>query len=395
LIPLICITLVGLSVAQALVFLALPLLAIHRFDALNVHLGLLGAVAGAVYMLMSLFSGRISERLPIRGQLMGAAALLATMSYVAFLSPSLAFLIGVNVALACGFGLLWAPLEGAMSRLTRPSRMRANMGWYNLSWSSGMSAGFFLFSLVESYALHVAAALFFASCLALLFLRAPNATRAVPIKASGDRPPVNPLRRPFLLLGWSGLFAGCFAFAASRQFFPKLATECLITDSTIGLIVGTGFAAQTIGMVVMGRFGGWHYRRAAVYAGEICVAAACVLIAVGRTPAVFTVGQALLGFAIAILYSCSLYYSLEDPADAHRNTSVHEALMGLGHMTPLVSGYIADRLSLTPVSFYIAAGAALFFLGIQVVLQPRRRIADERMSSLEGVIVPEERTEEV
>jgi len=358
------------SFGQSLVFLALPLLAIERFGALNFHLGLLGAGSAGVYTIVSLSSGRISEHLPTKIQLPISAFVLALAAYSMLLAPSLTVLFVLNVVVGVTMGLMWAPLESVVSRLSPPGKIRRNMGHYNLAWSAGMTVGFFAFARLEPVAFQAGAFLIFLVGLIFLILRAPEPKRVV---ETADRDPASSLssdgrRRFFLLTAWSALFAAYVGVGAARQLFPKLATELSLSGATIGRIYGVGLLAQTITMATMGWYEGWHYKKRAVYLGEMGLAAAGLLIGFGRTPLAFGIGHIALGIAMAVVYSCSLYYSMEYPREAHRNTSVHEGLIGIAMTTPLLMGYAADRAHFTPLSFFIAAGLASVFLAVQLVL---------------------------
>jgi len=362
------------SLGQSLVALAMPVMAIDRFGALNFHLGLLGAGASGVYTLVALSSGRISERLPIRLQLAVCTFVLATSYCVMFHAPSFAVLLSLNVLNGVATGLLWAPLEGVLSRLSEPMHMRRNVGRYNLSWSLGMAAGFYLYSHVTKMAFQAGAAMVFATGIMFLFLRAPHAGWQPTYEDSQNSDPQRDRQgRFFLLIAWSGLFASYVVVAAIRQLFPKLTTELGISREIMGSIYGTGIIAQTVAMAAMGRFQGWHYRKEAFYCGEIGIVAGAMLIALGNETLILTAGHVVVGLSMAVLYSCSLFYSMQDPGRAHHNTSVHEGLIGTAATTPVLLGYVADRFHFTPLSFYTAGGIGLVFLGAHLVLFNRRK----------------------
>jgi len=369
------------SLGQSLVALAMPLMAIERFGALNFHLGLLAACGSGLYTVMALISGHVSERLPARFHLPGCTFVLAVSYYLMFHVPSFTALILLNLLNGMTTGLLWAPIEGVLSRLSSPARMRRNVGRYNLSWSLGMAAGFYLFSHITQMAFQVGAALVFATGLMLLFLRAPHAGwRPDDETCKGAARRGDPYHRFFLMIAWSGLFAAYVGVAAVRQLFPKLITELSISPAVMGRVYGIGVVAQTIAMASMGRFEGWHYRKEAFFVGGIGMFIGTMIIALGRVPVVFAVGHVVVGIGMAILYSCSLYYSMRDPAHAHHNTSVHEAMIGTAATTPVLLGFLADRAHFTPLSFYIAAAVALGLLAVHLILFARAapRRATER-----------------
>lgn len=379
------------AMSVAVVFLALPLLALERFGVGNFQLGFLGAACAGVYIGSSWLSGRVSERLPIRLQLTVAACVLAGSFHGCFHAPNFVVLVLLNAVNGLAMGLFWAPLEGVVSRLSRPDDVRSNMGRYNLSWSAGMTIGFFLFSRVGPVAFHFGPVLVFSVGLLLRFLRAPDA-KVAPVAALIDPEErrTNGRRRFFLLTSWSAVCAAFACTGAARQLFPKLATELQISGGTIGYIYGAGLAAQTVGMAAMGRFHGWHYRKPTVYLGELGLVAAGLFIALGRGPVHFCLGHILLGFAMATLYSSSLYYSMVDPVDAHRNTSVHESLIGLGNVTPMFVGFAADRYRYTRLSFYLTAGIALTLLCVQLTLLAAGKLGRGRAASTLPSTVPEE-----
>ncbi|MCX8037625.1 MAG: MFS transporter [Candidatus Sumerlaeia bacterium] len=375
------------SVAQAMAALATPLLAIHQFGAQNRHLGLIAAATCSVYTVVSLSSGRISEHLPVRAHLAGCLTLLAACYAAMFYSGFFAILVLLNAVVGISTGLLWAPLESVLSRLSPPEQMRRNVGRYNLSWSLGMTLGFFIFSWLENPAIHhgdfrsflrvtfwATAALVLLTAGVTLFLRAPRARSHF---GNPDDRPFNPRgdgrRRFFLLTAWSGLFAAYVCVGAARQLFPKLATETALSPTVMGYIYGLGVGAQTIVMSLLGRWGAWHYRHEAFYVGEMGVIAGVLLIAAGRTPVAFAAGHIVLGATMAVLYSCSLYYSMEDSVSSHHNTSVHEGIIGTASSMPLILGWLADRFRFTPLSFYIAAGVTACVLVAHGLLFRKKR----------------------
>jgi len=362
------------SLAQALVFPAMLLLAINQFNAKNFHLGLLAACGSGVYTLVALSSGHISERLPIRMQLATSSFILAISYYVMFSAPSFAVLLLLNTLNGVCTGLLWAPIEGVLSRLSKPARMRRNVGRYNLSWSLGMATGFFLYSYLTQMAFYAGSALIFVTAVILLFLRAPDAGQHPSgTECKGAERKDDPHHRFFLLIAWSALFTTYVGVAAVRQLFPKLSTELHISASVMGRIYAVGLVGQTIVMAAMGRFQRWHYKRAPFYVGEVGLALGALLIAVSRAPDMLAVGHFVVGASMAVLYSCSLYYSMQYSARAHHNTSVHEAVIGTAAMTPVLVGYIADRWHFTPLSYHIAAVVSLISLGGHLVLFGRRK----------------------
>jgi len=363
------------SLALSTVLLALPLLAIDKFGAGNYQLGLLVAASAVPYTAMALLSGHVTERVPIRAHLVTALFTLAAMAFLMPLAPTFPLLVATNAVMGTSMGLLWAPLESVVSRLSKPGQIRLNSGRYNTSWSVGMTLGFFSVPLVErwahlplqDWAFSAGSALLLATGAMLLFLRAPNAQRfEPPIELDPTAPRSDVRRRFFLLTAWSGLFVAYVGVGAARNLFPKLATELAISDGTIGLIYGVGLTVQSVTMGVMGRWGGWHYRRRVVPLGEVGLVIAGVLILLGRTPLVFSMGHMVLGVSMAVLYSASLYYSMQDPVDAHRNTSVHEAIIGTAMAVPLLLGKAADAFQYTPLSFGAAATLALVLFAVHV-----------------------------
>jgi len=364
------------SLAQSLVAPAMLLLAINRFAAENFHLGLLAACGSGVYTLVALSSGHISERLPIRSQLAASSFFLAVSYFLMFSAPSFLVLLLLNTLNGACTGLLWAPLEGVLSRLSKPARMRRNVGRYNLSWSLGMAAGFLLYSYMTDIAFYAGSALILVTAAILLFLRAPHAgLHPGGADCKGAERNDDPHHRFFLVIAWSALFATYVGVAAVRQLFPKLSTELHISASVMGRIYAVGLIGQTIVMAAMGRFQRWHYRKAPFFVGEIGMALGTLLIAISVAPDMLAAGHFVVGASMAVLYSCSLFYSMQYPARAHHNTSVHEAIIGTAAMTPVLLGYVADRCRFTPLSYYIGSAVALVFLGMHVALLGKRKKA--------------------
>jgi predicted MFS family arabinose efflux permease len=285
-------------------------------------------------------------------------------------APSFPVLVLLHVVNGIAMGLYWAPLEAVVSRLSPPNRVRANMGWYNLSWSLGMAVGYFVywvFPVLETWAFHFGGLLFLVTCLLLGFLRAPDAG-ARPLHALDDatRMPFDGRRRYFLLASWAGVFVAYIGVGAARSLFQKLGDELELTKQTVSLICGFGLIAQTITMSAMGRFEGWHYKKWVLFVGEIGLVAAGLSIAMGTRVPVLSAGHILLGIGMSMVYSSSLFYSMEDQAHAHRNTSVHEGLIGMGHTVLPFIGFAADAFRFTPLTYYVVAGLAILLLIVQI-----------------------------
>lgn len=374
------------NLSTGVVFLALPLHAIDRFGAENFEVGLLSATAAIIYIGASFLSGRVSERLPIRWQLIGASIALGCAFYSLRLAPALWVMVVLQMISGLAMGVFWAPLEGTVSRLSPPGRVRANMGWYNLSWSAGMTIGYLGFGHIQRWGLafHFGGLTAFTAALLLFFLKAPDASAHDADNHAATRPrSTDSRRRFFLMTSWLGILVAYVCVGAARQLFPKLARELHIGDEVIGYVYAAGLLTQTFVMAAMGRFHGWHHRKQAVLWGGIGLFTAAILVALGSRWPMFAAGHILLGAAMAVVYSASLYYSMEVPAEAHRNTSVHESLIGVGLASSLLMGWAADAFEYTRLSFFIAATAALAFVALYVVWALAQRKIDRRMAAEE------------
>src|SRR5947209_16452449 len=124
------------------VFWTVVPIAAEKFHPSSTQLALLQTSSSIVYVLSSLISGRLSDRvskstLARLGVLGGIAACAATV-YINNLS--LLYLAAPLMGLAGS--IYWPSIQGAVGAESEPSRVERSIGWFNVSWSVGKTLGF-------------------------------------------------------------------------------------------------------------------------------------------------------------------------------------------------------------------------------------------------------------
>src|SRR6185295_5329356 len=106
------------------------------------QLALLQTSSSVVYVLTSLISGGLSDRvsrsaLARLGVLLGMAACAAVV-YI----NNLSLLYLAAPLMGLGGSIFWPSIQGAVGAESEPARVERSIGWFNVSWSVGKTLGF-------------------------------------------------------------------------------------------------------------------------------------------------------------------------------------------------------------------------------------------------------------
>jgi MFS family permease len=359
----------------AFIFWAVIPIKAVTFGASSTQLALLQTASTTVYVIVCLFSGKLSDRAS-RSLLARVACLIAmTACGVALGVHSLAALYLVVPMMGLAGSLYWPSAQGAVGAESDPSRVEQTIGWFNVSWSIGktlgfVAAGWLVATQGGSRTLWIAAA----SALPVLLLYPRDRGAAPPAAHEG----ANPDRAAFRTIGYVANFLAFGVGAVfQNQFFKYLEHTGLgggwESKTFYGVFLGTIYGAQTLLFLVLQRTSGWTYRRSFLYGTQLLtgVAAAGVTLLSGNGLILAAAG--LVGVGLGFANASSIYYSLHGPSEHGKYAGVHEAVLGAGTvLVPLAGGALADLTRDLRLPYWLAASAMLVAVAIEEFVYRRR-----------------------
>jgi MFS family permease len=319
----------------------------HRFGFSDADNLLLNSVGGFTYIFGALYGGKFAihfgyERV-LAFCLLGLALImlvgwLPTWHYIPFL---LFFLY--TLAIGPSWPVLEALILHARARMTMPDRL----GLYNVTWAFGDAVGFFasgfLFAWKPDSILWVAGLL---HTLGLAWMRRPipasaaEGTAAMEIPHRGDTIS-RPLKRRFMLTGWLGngiSFGILYSFLALT---PQMAERLNLSPSYAIWLACTLFFARGLAFFILWKWESWHYRwswiQAALWIAPISLAVAFFAEQRWMVFGALTV----MGFAMGLSYSSSIYYSLDYGENKGEHGGLHESILGIGGFIAPLAGALA------------------------------------------------------
>jgi MFS family permease len=366
-------------------------------------LGLLPAVWSIVYIAGAVGLGRLSDRTP-RLRLTRAGTVLAALACVLLAaSPALPGLFAGIALLAVGLSMFWPSLQAALSEADRPERLRRNLGFFNLSWSSGKGLGFAAGGLLlaasgfpvlagVSVALLLSVALFLgARSMRPAVSRASAVVNGAPspdpepvpapppgaaARADGGalhRPPAS-LRASFLTVAWIANGVAYGINATLGYHFPKYLDVLGIGAAHFGLFLGATYLSQTVTFLLLMRTTAWHYRAAPLAVLHVVLAAVLLLLPFLDRPALHLLLAPLVGGCLGLAYYSSIYYSLDAAARPGRNTGLHEAIIGSGVLlAPPLGGGLVLLTGRLESPYVLCAAASLVAIGAEILVLARAR----------------------
>jgi MFS family permease len=325
------------------------------FKASSTQLALLQTASSVVYVLNSLFSGGLSDRI--------SRALLARMSTLVA-AGACALLMGVDslgglflivplMGMACS--VYWPSIQGAVGAEAGPARLEKALGWFSVSWSIGKTLGFTLggAGMSSRSALWMAVA---SALPVLVFYPRDQAPRKAEVHGEA--------RADLAVYRTLGYVVNFLAFSVGSVFinqFLKYLENAPVPGWTpsafFGLFLGAIYGTQTLLFIVLQRSSGWAYRRGLLYLVQVVCGAAAVAVPFLTRDWQYFAAAAVIGAGLGFANQSSIYYSLHGPSDHGKYAGFHEAIVGLGtFLAPLAGGALADRSHDLRSPYWLAGG---------------------------------------
>jgi DHA1 family multidrug resistance protein-like MFS transporter/DHA1 family quinolone resistance protein-like MFS transporter len=351
--------------------------------------GLIGsftAYSVLVYILGCLLLRPLFERLRPQVSLSLATAGMVVFMLLLVLLPTLplTFLFGGLYRLSLAF--FWPPAMGWLSQGVEGIKLNRRQSGFNLSWSMGLVASYSVAGIASQRAvllpLLLAIAVFAACALYLIVILAAVPSlrvdpRPKPLPATAGRQDIRadnstPLRFP----AWAGMFASYMVSGMVITVFPLFAMDVLeASKSLVGTLISSRTLAQSLGFLLLGAVGFWHYRGRYLVAAQAFVVILIVLMVMARTVTFFAILLPLLGLAAAMSYTSGLFHGIAGSSRRAGRMAIHEAVANGGQIAgAFASGLFYQRYSMRAVVLFFL-GCNLLALMIQGIMLARIRRA--------------------
>jgi hypothetical protein len=345
----------------------------------------LAGAQGAVYVVGAMFASRLAARVRPRAALVGVYVALAALAGIgAMAGRSDAVIVSVALAYTATIGMSWPILEALVASGGEPSGLAKRVALYNLVWPATGAAAMAIEGtilewwppglMVGTAAIHLISA----------WLAAGGSS--APSPEIGSEPSAHPAPEPELLrVRTRALWVSRLALPATyaviyglMPLMPDLAVMKRFDTRAQTAISSTWLVARWLAFVILAAGTWWHTRPRAL------VGAACIMLVAflgitlppsllwhrvtpGIDLAVMIVWQILLGLALGMIYSGSLYFGMVLSEGSTEHGSYHEALIGVGWVLGPTAGAVTQWIWPGNVTAGVIAVGAVIGLSVLAV----------------------------
>jgi MFS family permease len=302
---------------------------------------MLAATQGAVYVVASLASEKLAKALGARRLLMVAQAGLAVVSLVGVLSHSPTVLVAAIIAYVPLTALNWPVLEAASAATADPHRMSRQIGTYNLLWAGtgalAVAVQGTILKLDPRGVFLVPLAIHLAIIGIIVARRGYGEDVAVETStdahAHPDPEPALVAQRTLALwlsrIALPSTYVVIYSLSALMPLLPVMRT----LDPTAQTVVGcVWMVSRWVMFWILGATLFWHTRPRLLLLATIGMGAAFVGVTAPWGLAAMIAAQVLLGAALGLIYTASLYFGMVLSDGSTEHAGYHEALIGVGQV---------------------------------------------------------------
>lgn len=269
--------------------------------------------------------------------------------------------------------LFWPPLMGWLSEGIEGPGLNKMMGFFNLSWSTGLVispylGGLFLEANLR-YPLVFAAGLY--GLITIVLVVVPVLIPSIVSHKSSNKLNETAVDSSTSLryIAWLGNFTVYVVFGVILFVFPLYAREELrFAESSIGLLLLFRALFSTFVFVLAGKISLWHFNKPYMLIIQLLVVVFALSISYTKSWVSFAAILSLFGILFAAQYSSSIFHGVSGSIHRERRMAIHEAVLTVGIITGAIGGgEIYQRRGIV-AAFLSAAAVAAFILIIQVVI---------------------------
>jgi hypothetical protein len=344
---------------------------------------LLACGQGAVYVVGALGANRIAERFGRRRALIVLSTAVAAVTCLPLIKASPPVVVGVLLSYNVLMGAYWPLMESIVSSDADAREMSRRLGTYNLVWAgTGALAVAVNGTIIHWWAPGVfmtAAVMHAVGAVMLALLVSPSAPRGRNAEAASHgpaheepEPELLAQRRLAMWLSRISLPATYMVIYAIAAMMPLLPSMQELSTSTKTVVGSMWLVTRWITFWLLGATVFWHTRPRLLLWAACGMFVAFLGVAIRPSdlfPAADLPGafdlfsmllwQGLLGVALGMIYSGSLYFGMVLSEGSTEHGGYHEALIGLGSILGPGVGLIAMTVSAAGIRAGIAGVATV------------------------------------
>jgi len=331
-----------MSAISGILIPVIPVYAFH-LGATQFVLGLIGSVPAATYAAFTILLGGLWDRLAKKTPIIAFSLLYSGVCLLFSFTVSPLQIVILKVLEGFSWSLFWPPVEALIAeRTTASDKMVSSFG---VSWSSGGALGVFL----SGFALELnrpkdifRLAAFSSLVLTLTSFLAVKERRTEKVEFK-KRKKVNSTTTKVLLMhkeAW--LSAVIYAFGQNIIFalFPAYAEIKSIPGLMIGLYISLLIAGRTLAFWIFGKI---HIKKISSIGAALMSLGSLPMAFITSVP-MLAVGSFSLGLGAGLLYSASFKKVMTADADKRGlYAGIFEGSIGIGYLSPVVAGALAER----------------------------------------------------
>jgi len=334
---------------------------------------------GAAYVIGALAANPLSRRIEPKHLLRLIHLGMAILALVAVWAPTPTVIVVLLLGYVMLSAVQWPLLESLISTGANPAELSRRISIYNLVWSGSgaitvttcglviahFSQGIFLITV----GVHLIAVLLPAQT-------SPHGeeTSTLHLHPEQELIPLRTLAKRLSRIALPATFAVIYALGA---IMPTLAVIQSTTPAARTLLAGVWMISRWFCFVFLGATVWWHTRPRALLIAAIVLLAAFLGVTLIPSMLAMILWQIVLGIAMGLIYSASLYFGMVLSDGSTAQNSYHEALIGLGSILGPGCGAIAGQLRRGDPHAAIIAVAAILWISVMaacvVSVQSRRR----------------------
>ena len=354
---------------------------------------LLGSVQGLTYVIFSIIGGRLAERVGYDRLYVRVLALAAFFLALLLLLPAASMTFAVMALYTMAIACTWPALEAAIVHVAGRFSTAQRVAFYNVVWAMAGTAGIFLSGVLFRWRAESVIVLPLLGNLLQLAYLAGRRRRGMAAAAPGapaEAPAAVPghVRRSprFLKVAWLGNMLGYLVVSSISALAPHIGQQLGLDASASIWLVCTLFLARGLTFAALGVWEGWHYRWSLLVGSILLIPVGLTVVFFGQAVPVLLLVFIVMGWMLGLVYSSSLFYSMDLGENKGETGGHHEAILGGGILLgPLVGVFGARWLPVLAgmPAWQGALGAKLAILGFYwlvagcglFVLSRRRRPA--------------------
>jgi hypothetical protein len=323
----------------------------------------LAALMGAVYVVAAKGAGVLARRLPPwltpRALLVAALGVwtVAPLLPIVFAGSEAALWAGALLG-AGASAVTWPIVESYLTAGRHGARMRAAIGWFNVTWTPAVAVSLLVMPLVGRASPLGTLALSAAGSAAAMLAVAALPRRPGEHEAAASEAAVGPEYR---YLARSSAWLLPLSYVLASALAPVLPHRLAEVGGGIpdGTVAALWMLTRFVVLVLMWRSGFWHGRWGTLGGAAAALVGGFALVLLASSLGMLAAGLFVFGAGMGLTYYSALYYSMAVGHAAVEAGGTFEALIGVGYFVGPMIGIAGQLVASGPAAHARALSATV------------------------------------